>query len=226
MIGSTAPTSHADCVPWAFGTTAGRYCESDVRSLRPALAHTFSVENGSIEYQTALYCESESALLRTDTPSRDDRIETGFRAGGCRYRQLSAGTTRQWRLPAVKILNDHLETASAAWQAYRASTPQDWFNLLSQDLTILPRLRQAVVELLEELPWRTTGLGATEMRMFELISEGHIHPFELFPPQSSPAAGVRLLGDRIAAGRVGSWSGTRCIRPRRGSIHGKDARGP
>jgi hypothetical protein len=87
----------------------------------------------------------------------------------------------KWRLPVVKILNDHLETASVAWQAYRASTPQDWFNLLSQDLTILPRLRQAVVELLEELPWRTTGLGATEMRLFELISEGHIHPFELFP---------------------------------------------
>jgi hypothetical protein len=37
----------------------------------------------------------------------------------------------KWRLPAVKILNDHVETASAAWQAYRAATPQDWFNLLS-----------------------------------------------------------------------------------------------
>ena len=30
-----------------------------------------------------------------------------------------------WRLPAVKILNDHLEIASAAWQAYRAPTPQE-----------------------------------------------------------------------------------------------------
>jgi hypothetical protein len=48
-------------------------------------------------------------------------------------------------------------------------------------LTILPRLRQAVVELLEELPMRATGLGATETRMLELISEGFIHPFELFP---------------------------------------------
>jgi hypothetical protein len=48
-------------------------------------------------------------------------------------------------------------------------------------LIILPRLRQAVVELLEELPMRATGLGATEMRMLELISEGDIHPFELFP---------------------------------------------
>ena len=90
----------------------------------------------------------------------------------------------KWRLPVVKILSDHLETASAAWQAYRAPTPQDWFNLLSKDLTILPRLRQAAVELLEELPMRATGLDATEMRMLELISEGYLNPFALFPHNS------------------------------------------
>jgi hypothetical protein len=86
-----------------------------------------------------------------------------------------------WRLPAVKILNDHLETATTAWQAYRASTPRAWFNLLSKDLTVLPRLSQTILELLEELPMRATGLGATEMRMLELVSEGYMHPFELFP---------------------------------------------
>ena len=31
----------------------------------------------------------------------------------------------KWRPPAVKILNDHLEAASMAWQAYRAPTPHD-----------------------------------------------------------------------------------------------------
>jgi hypothetical protein len=87
----------------------------------------------------------------------------------------------KWRPPVIKILDDHLETANMAWRAYRAPTPQDWFNLLSKDLTILPRLRQAVVELLEELPMRATGLGATQMRMLELVSEGDVHPFEFFP---------------------------------------------
>jgi hypothetical protein len=87
----------------------------------------------------------------------------------------------KWRLPVVKILHDHLEMASAAWQAWRASTPQDWFDLLSKDLAVLPRLRQAIVELLEELPGLATGLGATEMRMLELMSEGNVHPFDLFP---------------------------------------------
>ena len=87
----------------------------------------------------------------------------------------------KWRLLSVKISGDHLETAGAAWQAYRAPTPQPWFNLLSQELTVLPRLPQTVVELLEELPMRATGLGATEMRMLELISEGYVDPFALFP---------------------------------------------
>ena len=85
------------------------------------------------------------------------------------------------RLPVVDILNDHLEIASAAWLAWRAPTPQDWFDLLSKDLNVLPRLQQTVVKLLEELPMRATGLGATEMQMLKLISEGYIHPFELFP---------------------------------------------
>jgi hypothetical protein len=86
-----------------------------------------------------------------------------------------------WRLPAVKIRNDHLQQASVAWRAYRAPTPQHWFDLLSRDLSILPRLRQAVVKLLEELPMRATGLGATEMRMLQLLSEGIVNPIGLFP---------------------------------------------
>jgi hypothetical protein len=86
-----------------------------------------------------------------------------------------------WRIPVVKMLSEHLELASSAWQAYRAPTPQAWFNLLSKDLSALPQLRSVVIELLEELPMRATGLGATQMRMLELISEGNIHPFDLFP---------------------------------------------
>jgi hypothetical protein len=90
-------------------------------------------------------------------------------------------TLSRWRPPPVKILNDHLETASMAWQAYRQSTPQHWFNLLGKDLSVLPQLRQSVLELLEELPMDATGLGATEMRMLELISAGNPGPFDVFP---------------------------------------------
>jgi hypothetical protein len=92
----------------------------------------------------------------------------------------------KWRLPAVKILNDHLEAASRAWQAYRQPTPQDWFNLLGKDLGVLPQLRRSVLELLEELPTVGTGLGATEMRMLELISPGNVGPFDVFPGDKKP----------------------------------------
>lgn len=87
----------------------------------------------------------------------------------------------RWRPPAVEVTGDHLEAASLAWQAYRQPTPRDWFKLLGKDLTILPRVGQTVLELLEELPMPVTGLGATEMRMLELISAGSVDPFDVFP---------------------------------------------
>ena len=82
----------------------------------------------------------------------------------------------RWRLPAVKIRNEHLETASAAWRAYRSATPQDWFKLLDTDLSVLPQLRPSVLELLEELPMDATGLGATEMQMLEIMTSFKIPP--------------------------------------------------
>jgi hypothetical protein len=85
------------------------------------------------------------------------------------------------RFPAVEVTNDHLEIASLAWRAYRAPTPEACFDLLNKDLSILPQLRRCIVELLEELPARATGLGASETRILELISAGYTHPFDLFP---------------------------------------------
>ena len=87
----------------------------------------------------------------------------------------------EWKPPGIKIQNEHLVTASMAWQAYRRRTPEHWFDLLGKDTSPLPRLKQAVLELLDELPMRSTGLGATEMRMLELISMGNASPFDLFP---------------------------------------------
>src|SRR5215213_6750269 len=92
----------------------------------------------------------------------------------------------EWRPPAVKVANDHLEAASLAWRAYSQPTPQDWFDLLRRDLSILPQLGQAVLELPEELPMAGTGLGATETRMLELISEGDACPYDVFPGHRKP----------------------------------------
>jgi len=90
------------------------------------------------------------------------------------------GELAKWRPTHVSLTRDHLETASAAWRAYRAPTPQAWSNLVETDLSLLPRLRWTVVELLGELPGRTAGLSATEMWMLERIAHGPASPMDIF----------------------------------------------
>jgi hypothetical protein len=84
----------------------------------------------------------------------------------------SEGLGKQ-QVDAVDVTKDEFETASATWQAYRAPTPEACFDLLGRDLSALPLLRPALFDLLEELPSSATGLGATEMRLLELIARGY-----------------------------------------------------
>jgi hypothetical protein len=79
----------------------------------------------------------------------------------------------KWSPPAVDVTERELETATAAWQAYRAPTPEACFDLLGKDLSALPLLKPVLIDLLEELPSSSTGLGASEMRMLELIARGY-----------------------------------------------------
>lgn len=76
---------------------------------------------------------------------------------------------------------NRLELAGRAWRAYRAPTPQAWFDLLEADLSPLPQLERCVVDLLEELPHLASGLGATEARILQLIAPGGVHPLDVFP---------------------------------------------
>ena len=76
-------------------------------------------------------------------------------------------------VPVVDVTAVELKTGSMSWQAYRASTPQRCFDLLSKNLSALPLLRPALLGLIEELPASRTGLGATEMRLLELIASGY-----------------------------------------------------
>ncbi|MBR1153086.1 MULTISPECIES: hypothetical protein [unclassified Bradyrhizobium] len=86
----------------------------------------------------------------------------------------------RWKVPAVEVTESEIETASMAWQAYRSATPEACFDLLAKDLSALPLLRPALLDLLEELPSYATGLGATEMRLLELIARGYTLTNALF----------------------------------------------
>jgi hypothetical protein len=91
----------------------------------------------------------------------------------------------KWKPPAVNITETELAIASAAWQAYRAATPEGCFDLLRKDLSALPLLKPALTDLLNELPSASTGLGATEMRMVEMVAEGHAGTNNLFHLRNS-----------------------------------------
>jgi len=84
-------------------------------------------------------------------------------------------------IAGVELAREHLDLGHLAWQAFRAPTPQAWFDLLKHDLSALPQLRRCVQEMLDELPGATTGLGASELRILELLSAGYQHPFDLLP---------------------------------------------
>ena len=88
----------------------------------------------------------------------------------------AAEAIAKWKLPAFKVADNHLVMASRAWRAYRAETPEACFDLLMTDLMIFPRLRSALIALLEELPDKVTGLGASEMDMLGCVNEGHTDP--------------------------------------------------
>lgn len=83
-------------------------------------------------------------------------------------------------IEAARITARELETAKAAWAAYRATTPEACADLIHQDLSALLMLRPALLDLLAELPSPSTGLGATEMRFLELLSRGFANTNALF----------------------------------------------
>ena len=117
----------------------------------------------------------------------------------------------RWEVPDVNVTDAELETASMAWQAYRATTPEACFDLLAKDLSALPLLRPILLELLEELPSRTTGLGATEMRLLELIgysrTNGLFHLRQLRQRRVFNSWEIGSLIEELAYGRKPAVAG-------------------
>ncbi len=112
-----------------------------------------------------------AARLLPFLPRDRGQVEIASATSG--YGRDCSGGFAKWRPPLVDVTEQELATASAAWQAYGATTPQACFDLLGKDLSALPLLRPVLLDLLAELPSASTGLGATEMRMLELIGRGY-----------------------------------------------------
>ncbi|KAH2815273.1 hypothetical protein KXV85_004590, partial [Aspergillus fumigatus] len=85
-----------------------------------------------------------------------------------------------WRPTAIDVSGREFETASAAWRAYRSATPEACFDLLRRDLSALPLLKPALNDLLAELPSASTGLGASQMRILEILRRGYSRTADVF----------------------------------------------
>jgi len=96
--------------------------------------------------------------------------------------RCSPSDIRSLRERVVKVPKSQFELAARAWYAFCAPTPQPWFDLLSLDLEVLPRMRATVRALLSELPATATGLRATERRLLERAAERGATWMSVVPP--------------------------------------------
>jgi hypothetical protein len=98
-----------------------------------------------------------------------------------------------WRPQVVDVTEGELATAQAAWQAYRSPTPEACTDLLQRDLSALPLLKPVLLDLLAELPSVSSGLGASEMRMLDMIGRGYSRTRDLF--HSSDVRQTRVFSE-------------------------------
>ncbi|MHA1164212.1 MAG: DUF1835 domain-containing protein [Alphaproteobacteria bacterium] len=80
----------------------------------------------------------------------------------------------------ISVSPEQLALASKAWAAFRQPAPEDWAALLTQDLSPLPYLEQAIRRMLQELPGVTSGLARTQHQILITINEGVSEPRLLF----------------------------------------------
>ncbi|MEO5333139.1 MAG: DUF1835 domain-containing protein [Magnetococcus sp. YQC-5] len=102
-------------------------------------------------------------------------IQSNHYLGRLRPEELPA--IRQTRHPVTKELYD---LASRAWAAFRASKPDQWANLLTQETALMPFLQSAIVRHLEHYPDPRHGLNRTQRQILESIKEGASQRWSLF----------------------------------------------
>ena len=70
------------------------------------------------------------------------------------------------------VTEKHLLLSSKAWAAFREKSPKLWYQLLNEDTSAFPFLKDAVIRMLEEYPSSNNGLSRTAQQALEIISKG------------------------------------------------------
>jgi hypothetical protein len=111
--------------------------------------------------------------------SRKERFESEVGPGDVRIGNHPPEEVARWRLPVVSILNHHLETASAAWQAYRAPTPRTVHKFLTGLPSTKPFIARVRVntEPSAKLPPVRSLLHRKPHKLAPLIHHRHLTPW-------------------------------------------------
>lgn len=115
---------------------------------------------------------SEQTLLETPSLSL---ISTNKHLGECSAQQILTLSLYEEAITA-----EHLSLAKKAWSAFRKPTPLPWFNLLQEDIRLLPFLRAAIRRMLEEYPNTKNGLSRSAHEALLAIANGKEKPYEIF----------------------------------------------
>jgi len=83
----------------------------------------------------------------------------------------------QFEQPVTAAL---IELAHSAWQAFRSSSPLDWYDLLTQDTQPLSFLKGAIARMLQEYPSVNQGLSLTEWKILNIIKDKPAKTADLF----------------------------------------------
>ena len=94
------------------------------------------------------------------------------------------------------ITQNHLELAHRAWNIFSEPTPEAWFALLKEDLSLFQFLEEAIKRLLEEYPNTKNGLSRSEHQALLVISKGFENPHEIFE-EAQKYEKRKFMGDII-----------------------------
>jgi Domain of unknown function (DUF1835) len=103
------------------------------------------------------------------------------------------------RFPTRQPLStSELELGQEAWTAFRSSDPTVLTNLLRQDTSALPFLRDALLRHLQQFPSVGTGLSRSETQALEAIVEGGAKLGQVYASHQEREAAI-FLGDTVFA---------------------------
>jgi hypothetical protein len=128
---------------------------------------------------------------RKDLHSRISLIQSGNFIG-----QETPSRLRMHRKLKRPVRPAQYSLAQAAWDAFRAPTPERWSSLLSYDTAALPFLRPAILRHMEEYPAPASGLTRTEAFILEMVYTGIASPLRIF----------QLFQEEEEAVFMGDWS--------------------